>query len=58
MAHVGRLCDEAAVLRGGQVAFHGSLADLTGEGPGGDGDSLQEALEPIYAGPIYAGAAS
>jgi len=51
MADVGRLCDEVAVLRGGQLAFHGSLADLTGEGPGGgDVDALQEALEPIYAG--------
>jgi len=51
MADVGRLCDELAVLRGGQVVFHGSLADLTGEGPSeGDIDSLQEALEPIYAG--------
>ena len=33
MADVGRLCDELAVLRGGQVVFQGSLADLTGEGP-------------------------
>jgi len=51
MADVGRLCDEVAVLRGGQVAFQGMLADLTGEGQHrGDVDSLQEALEPIYAG--------
>ena len=51
MADVGRLCDEVAVLRGGQVVFHGTLADLTGEGPGGgDVDALQKALEPIYAG--------
>ena len=51
MADVGRLCDELAVLRGGQVVFRGSLADLTGGVPGGsDIDSLQEALEPIYAG--------
>ena len=51
MADVGRLCDELAVLRGGQVVFQGMLAELTGEGPGGgDVDSLQEALEPIYAG--------
>ncbi len=55
MADVGRLCDELAVLRGGQVVFRGMLADLAGEGPGeADVDSLQEALEPIYAGPIHA----
>ena len=59
LADVGQLCDELAVLRGGQVVFHGSLADLTGGGPGGgDVDALQKALEPIYAGPIYAGGAS
>ena len=51
MAEVGRLCDEAAVLRGGQLVFHGPLADLTGQPPGlGDGDALQEALAPLYAG--------
>jgi len=51
MADVGRLCDELAVLRGGQVVFRGMLADLTGEGPGeSDVGSLQEALEPMYAG--------
>ena len=56
LADVGRLCDELAVLRGGQVVFHGMLAELTGEGPGADNaDSLQEALEPMYAGPIHAG---
>jgi ABC-2 type transport system ATP-binding protein len=55
MDDVGRLCDEVAVLRGGQVAFQGMLAELTGDGPQrGDVDSLQEALEPIYAGPIDA----
>ena len=49
MADVGRLCDEAAVLRGGQVAFRGSLADLTGQAPGeADLDALEEALGPIY----------
>jgi len=51
MADVGRLCDELAVLRGGQVVFCGMLTDLTGERrESGDVDSLQEALEPIYAG--------
>jgi ABC-2 type transport system ATP-binding protein len=51
MADVGRLCDELVVLRGGQIAYRGKLADLTGEGPGdGNLETLQEALEPIYAG--------
>jgi ABC-2 type transport system ATP-binding protein len=59
MADVGRLCDEVAVLRGGQLAFQGMLAELTGGGPHfSDIDSLQDALEPIYAGQIRAGAAS
>ncbi len=56
MDDVGRLCDEVAVLRGGQVAFQGMLSELTGDGPRRGGiDSLHQALEPIYAGPIYAG---
>ena len=51
MADVGRLCDEVAVLRGGQVVFHGGLADLPAKGrEASDADTLQEALEPIYAG--------
>ena len=51
MADVGRLCDEAAVLRGGQVVFRGSLAELIGQSPADvDADALQDALEPIYAG--------
>jgi ABC-2 type transport system ATP-binding protein len=51
MADVGRLCDEVAVLRGGQVAYQGTLAELGGEGPCPcDADSLQDALEPLYAG--------
>ncbi len=63
MADVGRLCDELAVLRGGQVVFHGTLADLTGGEPrpgvpgappwvhgARDVNALQDALEPIYAG--------
>jgi ABC-2 type transport system ATP-binding protein len=51
MADVGRLCDEAAVLRGGQLVFRGTLAELTGR-PSADIDveAIQEALEPIYAG--------
>jgi ABC-2 type transport system ATP-binding protein len=51
MADVGRLCDQLVVLRGGQIAYRGRLADLTGDAPcGGSADTLQEALEPIYAG--------
>jgi ABC-2 type transport system ATP-binding protein len=58
MADVGRLCDELAVLRGGQLAFCGKLADLTGDGPGQRNvDSLQDALEPIYAGSTCEGVA-
>ncbi len=30
MGDVGRLCDESAVLRGGQVVFRGPLAELAG----------------------------
>jgi ABC-2 type transport system ATP-binding protein len=56
LADVGRLCDEVAVMRGGQLAFRGTLADLTGDGPGDAGiDSLQDALEPIFTGSAYAG---
>jgi ABC-2 type transport system ATP-binding protein len=51
MSDVGRLCDEAAVLRGGQVVFRGALAELTGRPQSGiDTAALQDALEPIYAG--------
>jgi ABC-2 type transport system ATP-binding protein len=51
MSDIGRLCDEAAVLRGGQLVFRGSLAKLTGHaGNDIDVDALQDALEPIYAG--------
>ena len=54
MADVRRLCDEVAVLRGGRVAFQGTLADLTGGPQEGDVDSLEDALEAIYAEPNYA----
>ncbi len=54
MADVSRLCDEVAVLRGGRVAFQGALADLTGGPQEGDVDSLEDALEAIYAEPNYA----
>ncbi len=51
MDDVRRLCDEAAVLRGGKLAFRGPLAELAGQSPAEtDIDALQNALEPIYAG--------
>ena len=50
MADVGRLCDLAAVLRDGRVAFTGSLADLVGGGPADASAALQEALEPLCTG--------
>jgi ABC-2 type transport system ATP-binding protein len=55
MEDVRRLCDEAAVLRGGKLAFCGPLDKLIGrsadvaESDAG-ADALQIALEPIYAG--------
>ena len=59
MSDVSRLCDEVAVLRGGRLAFQGMLADLAGAGPNQDDvDPLEDALEPLYAEPICAGAAS
>jgi ABC-2 type transport system ATP-binding protein len=50
MADVERLCDLAVVLREGQVAFAGALADLPGVPPVDGPAALQEALEPLYAG--------
>jgi ABC-2 type transport system ATP-binding protein len=51
MADVSSLCDELAVLRGGQVVFRGMLAELAGAGTqAGQLATLQDALEPIYAG--------
>ena len=51
MDDVRRLCDEAAVLRGGKLAFRGPLAELAGQSSAdADAGALQEALEPIYAG--------
>ena len=48
---VQRLCDLAVVLRDGQAAYCGSLADLVGEDPAdAPPGALQEALEPVYAG--------
>jgi ABC-2 type transport system ATP-binding protein len=52
LADVRRLCDALAVLRAGQVAFAGSLAELLGDDDPADDsvESLQDALEPLYAG--------
>jgi ABC-2 type transport system ATP-binding protein len=53
MDDVRRLCDEAAVLRDGKLAFCGPLDKLIGrtsEETETDADVLQNALEPIYAG--------
>ncbi len=51
MADVGRLCDEVAVLRGGLGRVpRKPWPTSPAKAPGDDGDALQEALEPIYAG--------
>ena len=51
MDDVRRLCDEAAVLRSGQLAFCGPLANLLGKSSEEkDTEALQHALEPMYAG--------
>jgi ABC-2 type transport system ATP-binding protein len=51
MPDVQQLCDRVAVLRAGRVVFVGSLAELTpGASTGRSPESLQEALEPWYAG--------
>ena len=51
MADVLQVGDLAAVLRGGEVVFQGSLADLAGKEPADcSAHTLQEALEPMYAG--------
>ncbi|HKD37341.1 MAG TPA: ABC transporter ATP-binding protein, partial [Pirellulales bacterium] len=55
LSDIERLCDRVAVLRGGTVAFVGSVAQLKNEfgadqsSPAGD-SSFEEALEPFYAG--------
>jgi len=52
LADVRRLCDRIAVLRGGRVAYQGTISDLAGEEQqleDGDG-SLESAVEAIYAG--------
>ncbi len=51
MADVGRLCDQVALLRAGEVAYAGPLCDLLDDDPADfSADTLQEALEPLYAG--------
>jgi ABC-2 type transport system ATP-binding protein len=51
MADVGRLCDQAALLRAGQVAYAGDLRDLLDDDRADfSAETLQEALEPLYAG--------
>jgi ABC-2 type transport system ATP-binding protein len=50
MADVERSCDRVVVLREGQVALAGTLAELVGGGSPASPAALQEALEPMYAG--------
>ena len=51
LADVQRLCDRVAVLRGGRLAFTGSLAELMPQATTDhSADALQNVLEPIYAG--------
>ena len=51
MADVGQLCDGVALLRASQVAYAGPLRELLNdESEDFSADSLQEALEPFYAG--------
>jgi ABC-2 type transport system ATP-binding protein len=51
MADVGRLCDEVALLRAGRVAYAGDLHELLDGGSADfSAETLQEVLEPLYAG--------
>jgi ABC-2 type transport system ATP-binding protein len=57
LADVQRLCDRVAVLREGKLAFVGRVDELTGQmldgefpSPQEPGRSLEDAVEPLYAG--------
>jgi ABC-2 type transport system ATP-binding protein len=51
LGDVARLCDQVALLRAGQVAYAGQLRELLDDGPADfSAETLQEALEPLYAG--------
>jgi len=50
LADVEQLCDRVAVLRGGRVAFSGALGELITDAVADDPATLQDALEPLYAG--------
>jgi ABC-2 type transport system ATP-binding protein len=50
VADIQRLCDEVAVLRGGQLIFCGPLAELAAPAPSTSGPALElsESLEQLY----------
>ncbi len=52
LADVRRLCDRIAVLRGGRVAYLGTIAELAGSEPLADEEQgpLESAVEALYAG--------
>lgn len=50
LADVEQLCDQAAVLRGGEVCFSGTLDELARDSDTDEPRPLAEALEPLYAG--------
>ena len=47
LPEVEQLCDRAAVIVGGKVAFSGTAAELTARAKGG---SLEAALTDLYKG--------
>jgi ABC-2 type transport system ATP-binding protein len=49
LADVQELCDLAAVLRSGEVAFAGPLDELTRQADDDQNASLEDALQPLYA---------
>lgn len=48
LADVERLCDRVAVLRGGRLAFEGTVDELAGHSTSGAESSLESAVEPLY----------